>query len=693
MKKKLLALLLASAMVFSLVACSKPSGDAPKTDDTQKTEDNSSNAEKFEGVAKGFGGEVKVTISFDGDKIVAVEAVGDSETPEIGGAALKTLADAILSAGGVDGVDAVSGATVTSEAVFSAAKKALNAKNGVTESAAVAYTPGTYEGTAAGFHGDIKVSVTVDEKAITEVKILEQQETYGIGQGMDTSPVESLPGKIVELQGLGVDAITGATVTSNAVVNAVVNALEPACENVAALKDITPAKEAKDETYDVDVVVVGAGSTGMSAAIEAAANGAKVMLVEKQGIVGGAATRSGGKVMAAGTEYQKELGIEDNPQKMFDYLKGVGGDYINDEKLMAFCENSLDVFNWMVDMGVKVQDVEPIHSSLADWRVHNTMGGGGMTDGHGGQITVPMYEHYKSLNQGLLYNTTIDTILMNDKNEAVGVSGMKSDGSNVTINAKAVIIATGGYANNKEMVRTYGKEYPFYATGVPAGNVGDGITMTKKIGGQIFDNPAVQVVFVDFNSGVGINEESGLILNEEGKRAANEYSYQFHVADQISKTGSTIAWYIATANDPNPTVQYAMTLDKTAKASSLEELAGLMEVDPQTLTDTVTRYNELCKKGVDEDFGKPADYLYPIEGDTFYALKMQPSVTVTYSGIVTDINAQVLDQNNNPIPNLYAAGETAFPGLFGTEYPGCGMAISGGAYYGRIAGKLAAETK
>ena len=118
-----------------------------------------------------------------------------------------------------------------------------------------------------------------------------------------------------------------------------------------------------------------------------------------------------------------------------------------------------------------------------------------------------------------------------------------------------------------------------------------------------------------------------------------------------------------------------------------------MGVDAKVLTDQVTRYNELCAKGVDEDFGKPAEKMIPIEGDTYYALSMNPSVTVSFGGLTTDINAQVLDTENNPIPGLYAAGEVAFTGLFGDEYPCCGMAIGGAVYYGRIAGQLAAANK
>ncbi len=122
----------------------------------------------------------------------------------------------------------------------------------------------------------------------------------------------------------------------------------------------------------------------------------------------------------------------------------------------------------------------------------------------------------------------------------------------------------------------------------------------------------------------------------------------------MRKENSSLGYYIATSNDPTPTVQYGMSLESTVSADSIEELAKLIEVDPATLQATVDRYNELCEKGVDEDFGKPADKMYPIKG-------------------------------------LYAAGETAFEGLFGTEYPGCGVAISAGSYYGRVAGENAAN--
>ena len=131
-----------------------------------------------------------------------------------------------------------------------------------------------------------------------------------------------------------------------------------------------------------------------------------------------------------------------------------------------------------------------------------------------------------------------------------------------------MLSSLGGYAQNKEMMKRYAQTTEGFVTSVPAGNIGDGLTMAEKVNAQIYDAPATQTVYLDFNSGVGINEEAGLIVNAEGKRVANEYTYQYHVADAIAKSGSGYGWYIATANDPAPTVQYAMTLDKTLKANS-----------------------------------------------------------------------------------------------------------------------------
>ncbi len=553
-----------------------------------------------------------------------------------------------------------------------------------------AYTPGTYTATATGMKGDVTVEVTVDETSITDVAVSAHTETYGIGYGLKTSPVEVVPAKIVETQSLNIDNITGATITTNAILNAAADALTQAGGDADALKaKEVPVEATQDETLEADVVVLGAGAAGLAAGIEAANAGADVIILEKQGVTGGATARSGGKLLAAGTTWQEKQNIEDDPQLMYDYLKGIGGDLIDDAKLQEFCDNAVADMTWLEDMGVKVQDVEAIHQSLTPWRVHNTLGGGGMTDGHGGQITVPMTEKFLGLGGQILYNVSADTLLTDDSGVVCGASGTRPDGTTVSVNAKAVVIATGGYAANTELVEEYtGKTG--YVTQVPAGNVGDGLMMAEAVGAAIYKPTTIQTVFTSFTCGVGINEEAGLIVNSRGERVVNEYTYQYHVAEAIINSGCYSGWYIASAADPNPMVQYGITLDSTLKAATAEELGELMGVDPEAFAAVVERYNELCAKGSDDDFGKPADKMIALEGE-LYAILLSPAATVSYGGLVTDIDSRVLNTENEPIENLYAAGEVAFTGLFGTEYPCCGMAIGGSVRFGRIAGAMAAQ--
>ena len=554
---------------------------------------------------------------------------------------------------------------------------------------AVSFTAGTYTGEATGHNGGpLTVEVTVSEDKIESVEVKDHTETYGIGYGLKETPVEAIPSQIVEGQTLAVDTVTGATITSAAVVSAVTSALEQAGADVNALKETSEKAKAEDQTIDADVVILGAGAAGLSAALEASNAGASVVVLEKQGIVGGSTTRSGGKLVAAGTKQQEEAGFTgDTAEDLYNYLSSFDTYHeIDADKLHEFTDHALEDVQWLEGLGVDVINVEPIHSSITPWRVLNTKGGGGQVSGIGGQITVPLYDAVAKTDTQFIYNCTADEILMKD-GKAVGAKGTMKDGSTVTVNAKGVIIATGGYASNHELGSAY---YKNYSTSVPAGNVGDGFTMAEAVGADVYQSKGVQEVAVSFTCGVGINEESGLVVNNKGERVVDEWTYQSHVATALRESGSEGGWYIACSNDPNPTVQYGMTLDSTLSAETVEELAEKMGADPETLAATVTRYNELCDKGVDEDFGKPSEYLTKLEGP-YYAIQMNPVLTVTFGGINTDTASHVLDKEGNVIGGLYAAGETAFVGIFGSEYPSCGVAIGSSVHYGRLAGQNAAN--
>ena len=554
---------------------------------------------------------------------------------------------------------------------------------------AVSFTAGTYTGEATGHNGGpLTVEVTVSDDKIENVEVKDHTETYGIGYGLKETPVEAIPSQIVEGQTLAVDTVTGATITSAAVVSAVTSALEQAGADVNALKETSEKAKAEDQTIDADVVILGAGAAGLSAALEASNAGASVVVLEKQGIVGGSTTRSGGKLVAAGTKQQEEAGFTgDTAEDLYNYLSSFDTYHeIDADKLHEFTDHALEDVQWLEGLGVDVINVEPIHSSITPWRVLNTKGGGGQVSGIGGQITVPLYDAVAKTDTQFIYNCTADEILMKD-GKAVGAKGTMKDGSTVTVNAKGVIIATGGYASNHELGSVY---YKNYSTSVPAGNVGDGFTMAEAVGADVYQSKGVQEVAVSFTCGVGINEESGLVVNNKGERVVDEWTYQSHVATALRESGSEGGWYIACSNDPNPTVQYGMTLDSTLSAETVEELAEKMGADPETLAATVTRYNELCDKGVDEDFGKPSEYLTKLEGP-YYAIQMNPVLTVTFGGINTDTASHVLDKEGNIIDGLYAAGETAFVGIFGSEYPSCGVAIGSSVHYGRLAGQNAAN--
>ena len=261
--------------------------------------------------------------------------------------------------------------------------------------ASLRFTAGTYTGEAIGHNnGPLTVNVTVSEDKIESIEVKSHTETYGIGYGLKETPIEAIPTQIIEGQTLAVDTVTGATITSSAVISAITSALEQAGADVSALKETSEKAKAEDQTIDADVVILGAGAAGLRAALEASNAGASVVVLEKQGIVGGSTTRSGGKLVAAGTKQQEAAGVTgDTAEDLYNYLASFDAyDEIESDKLHEFTNHALEDVQWLEGLGVEVINVEPIHSSITPWRVLNTKGGGGQVSGIGGQITVPLYD-------------------------------------------------------------------------------------------------------------------------------------------------------------------------------------------------------------------------------------------------------------------------------------------------------------
>lgn len=547
------------------------------------------------------------------------------------------------------------------------------------------YKPGTYEASSLGMHGDVKVAVTFDENAITDVKVLEHTEVFGIA---DTT-IETLPKAIVSNQSVDIDALTGATMTTRAILTAVKDTVTQAGGSVDELMKAIAQSPVKDEVLTTDVVIAGAGAAGLSAAVEAASQGANVIVVEKQGMTGGSTVRSGGKLYAAGTELQKSQGIEDSAEAMANFYNLKAKDKADKEKVKIVSEKSADNFNWLSNIGVKWSYVEELHPTLTTWRVHNVEGGGGMTDGHGGQITVPLEKKARELGVQFMFETPATDLLTDSEDNVVGLKAIQKNGSIITINAKSTIIATGGFDHNKELMAKYSPQVTPVHSSVPDGNVGDGLLMGEAIGAKVYSTGAFNLLYIDFMTGASY--DSGLWVNEKAERFVDEFNYCYTISDALFNCSSNSAYLIVGEKSITPSIQAGIERGLVPGAKTAEELAEILDIDASNLKKTVERYNELCSKGNDEDFGKPTEHMISIDGEMIYGIKMNPVATGTFTGLVTDTNGRVLKDDNTVISGLYAAGEVAYGDILYTEYPGCGFAVNTAVTFGRISGVEAAK--
>lgn len=560
------------------------------------------------------------------------------------------------------------------------------------------FKPGVYKGKAYGNGYDSKpstviVQVTLSEDRIEDVKILEHGEIKGVGWGLKTSPVETMPGEIVKHQSLGVPPVIGAEKSSKAIIKAATRAISQSGAKMSALTAPIPRPAHPDEERSVDFLVLGGGAGGLAAGVQARQAGADVLIVEAAGVTGGSAARSGGKLMAPGTKWQRAVGIYDSPDLLYKYMMEQGKGLVDPDKIRFFCDRAYENLLWLESCGWKCQDVEPIHESIVPWRVYNSEGGSYMSAGQGGHITYAMHSTYEKLGGEIVFECALKELIVED-GAVKGAVCEYAGGGTLTVHANNVLLATGGFAANREKLEALYPQMKGYFTDVPKTNVGKGIDEGVKAGAKEYVSPGVQVNYMSISSAfIGIKEEAGLIVDADGRRVVNEWSYQYVVGDALMRTKKNHGWYVTSGKDKYATVQAAFQAGKTSDpkdvyADSLEELAGKMGVDYAVLKATVDRYNELAAKGVDEDFGKPAEYLFPVDGPKYAAFYYTPCVTVTFGGLETDLVGRVLDAGGRIIPGLYATGETAPKGMYGTIYPGCGTSIGAAVLWGRVAAKM-----
>ena len=594
---------------------------------------------------------------------------------------------------------------------------------------------GDFTGTAKGFGGDVSVTLTLTDGAITGCTAEGKDETEGVG----SQAIAKMPGEIAESGSIAVDGVSGATITSTAIKEAAAAALTAAGLNpddykTAVVNDAT----AEDSTVDADVVVVGAGGAGMTAAITAAAEGKSVVILESQSMVGGNSVRATGGMNAGKTVYQDEnefgesAGVEKtlktaaekyadnetitalaktvseqwaayqaNPTGYFDSVElmeldtMIGGKGINDPELVeTLCENSADAIDWLDEHGITLHNVSSFGGASVK-RIHRPVNAEGKTVSVGSYMIPLLQENCEKAGVKMMLDTTATEILTDANGAAVGVKATGASGETVTVNAKAVVLATGGFGANLDMVVKYKPELKGFMTTNAPGIQGQGIEMAQAIGAATVDMDQIQIhPTVEANTAAliteGLRGDGAILINEEGKRFIDEVGTRDVVsAAEIAQTGS-YSWLVVDQAmvDASSVIQGYIKKGYTVTGETYEELGKAMGVDAAAFAETMDKWNGYVEAKNDPDFGRTS-FANPLNTAPYYAVKVTAGVHHTMGGLKINANTEVLNEKGEVIPGLFAAGEVT-GGVHGANRLG-GNAVADFTVFGRIAGAAASD--
>ncbi|MDF2820888.1 MAG: flavocytochrome c [Clostridiales bacterium] len=548
------------------------------------------------------------------------------------------------------------------------------------------FKAGTYEGTAKGYGGDIIATVILSNEKIKEVKVVGDKETEGIG----SVAIDILPEQIVEKQSVKVDAVASATVTSNAIIEAVTKALESAGVDVESLVPIQTENIDKEEkTVNVDVVIVGAGGAGMTAAIELKNAGINVIIIEKMAMVGGNTIKATGGMNASETRVQEKLGIEDSNETFIEDTM-VGGYNVNNRQLVTvMAENSAEAIDWLDSIGAPLPEVS-FSGGATNKRIHRPEGGAGV----GAYLVEKFTDNLEALDIEVMLNTKATEILT-DNGRAIGIKA-ESTNTNYTINAKAVIIATGGFGANEELYTKYKPELKGYVSTNTPGATGDGIVMAEMIGANLVDIDQIQVhPTVEQTTSIMITESvrggGAILVNQEGKRFVDELLTRDVVSDAVIAQEGSYSYIIfdQLLRDNLSAIEKYVENNITEQGETIEELAGKINMDPKILAETLKTWNEAVASQNDAEFKRTTGMDNNISVGPYYAIKIAPGVHYTMGGVEINTKSEVISTKGVAIPGLFAAGEVT-GGIHGANRIG-GNAVAEIVVFGRVAAASAIE--
>lgn len=551
---------------------------------------------------------------------------------------------------------------------------------------------GSFQGKAKGHNGDVVIDVDIENSKIKNVSLKESVETEDVGAIAINKLIEK-----VNSSDFNLDIVTGATYSSEAFISAFADALKKAGLNYKNYlkKDVQITKRDEKKEMDVDVVVVGSGGAGLISAIKAKENGKKVVVLEKLPIIGGNTLISGAEYAAPQNWLQDKENIKDSVELFEKDVEKAGG---NKELIKVLATNALDGAKWLRDdVGV-------------EWMDHLMFFGGHsvkrslIPKGQSGKELInKLSDKCSKLGIDILTETNCYELIFED-NKVKGVKANIKTGQ-LTVNAKSVILATGGFGANKKMLYENDKEIDdkILSTNQP-GSTGDGIIMAQKIGADVVDMDKIQLYPIcDVQTGkllytADTRLTTGAILvNKQGNRFVEELDTRRKISMAIKEQQDSIAYQIWDEDSMQKSkvlqdhkIEYDNLIEnkKMIKANSIEEIADFFDLDKENLKQTIEKFNKDSENGKDTLFNLRR-LGFKIEKAPFYCLKAVPAVHHTMGGLKINKEAKVLNTKAQEIDGLFAAGEVT-GGIHGNNRLGS-VSIADITVFGIIAGTNASK--
>lgn len=568
---------------------------------------------------------------------------------------------------------------------------------------------GDYAVSVTGHNGPIELTVNFSAKKISGITITKESETDVLS---DPALID-LPKKIIETNSLAVDSVSGATVTSSAVKYAVRQAIAQAGGNPADFEKPIEKAPAKTENLSADVVVIGAGGAGVSAALRADQLGAKTVLLEKTGMIGGALVVSGGNQVVMGSKLQKEAGVaNDSVQSMVaDFMKN-GARKNNEASLTLFARNVGAASDWLHEYAGVQFDMKGGLHKLAEYSNDRELA----YLGGGSGFMKSILQKLSSTNIDLHLNTKA-TELKRDGSTVVGVIAEDSDGNTYDITAKSVVIATGGYGANKSLLSEDLQKSLYYGR---SNATGDGLIMSDAVNaqrqlmqyGKRYPNgievaPGMAKSTIAGNI-VAFNSGSAILINKEGKRVVSEKASNRTILEtEVKQTDGMLFLFmdqktfdmwkerLANAGISKENIDAWLKNNGSRapifiRGTTVEEAAAALNMDAAALKATIDTYNSYVVSGTDSAFGRPANFMKAkIEDGPYYLVEQKPRFATTMGGLVLDDSLQVIGTDGKIVSGLYAAGEVG-GGVMGDDSPS-GANNAWAITSGKLAGESAAK--